>query len=91
MSGTHRLDTETNRPEQSKQSAGADWVRDPVMTTLIDETGTYTYVGEALPGTLTSAAAWLICRITNASGSTYQSSGKFDQVWDNRATSVSYG
>ena len=90
MSGTHRLDTETNRPEQSMQSAGADWVRDPVMTTLIDNAGTYTYIGEALPGTLTSAASWLISRVTNATGSIYQSSGKFDQVWDNRASSVTY-
>ena len=76
--------------KQVKGTGGATWTRDPVYTTLIDNAGTYTYIGEAVPGTATSAASWLISRITNASGSVYQSSGKFDQIWDNRATSVTF-
>jgi len=86
----HRWDSETNNPEMGRQTAGAGWTRDPILNTLIDDTGTYTYIGQAVPGTPTSSAAWLISRITNATGSELQSSGKFDKVWDNRATTVFY-
>ena len=71
---------------------GGTDVVDVALTTLIDSTTTagYTYVGEATPGTPTSAAKWRISRITDASGSVYfATGGDFDQVWDNRA-SVSY-
>ncbi len=83
------MTTETLGPRN--YTGNAAWTRDPVMTVLIDKTGTYTYFGEAPPGTLTSAAGWLISRMDNtgaSAGSIKQSSGKFDQVWNDRATSV---
>lgn len=57
------------------------------QTTLIDDTGTYKYIGSADPGTATSAAKWSVCRVTNATGSIYYAnSGAFNQIWDNRAS-----
>lgn len=54
------------------------------MSTL----STFTYHGEALPGTASSAAAWLIWRETNSNGNIDHaaSSGRpagFQSVWDN--------
>ena len=59
----------------------------------LDSVGATTYIGEAIPGTATSAALWRIKRmvetgpdlvITWADGNE-----SFDNVWDNRA-SLSY-
>lgn len=67
---------------------------DGALKTIVDEAvaGT-TYIGEAVPGTATSAATWRIQRIT-VSGTTttieWGGGGKFDQVFDNRATTVVY-
>jgi hypothetical protein len=60
--------------------------------TFVDDTGTYVYIGNAVPGTGTSVASWKIRRVTTtnpvkveyAAGSTL-----YNQVWDNRA-SLSY-
>ena len=80
----------TGITQMQKGSAGAAWSTDPAWTTLIDDTGTYTYIGEAPPGSATSSAVWRIARITNATGSTYwAASARFSQIWDNRA-SLSY-
>ena len=52
----------------------------------------HTYIGEASPGEITSAAAWRIKRITidNVTEDTYESwaagNANFDKVWDARAT-----
>lgn len=82
-------DTELGSAEP-KGSGGAAWATDPAWTVLIDDAGTYTYIGEAAPGSATSGAAWRISRITNATGSTYwAAAARFSQVWDNRA-SLSY-
>lgn len=55
-----------------------------------DNTGTYTYIGEAYPGAATSLNVWSILRITNSDTTIlYADKGKFTQVWDNRA-SLSY-
>ena len=55
-----------------------------------DDTGTYTYIGEASPGSSTSSAVWRIMRITNSDTTiVYADGGDADQVWDNRA-SLSY-
>lgn len=48
-----------------------------------------TYVGEALPGTLTSAASWRVKRITLAADTDLEilyadGSDAFNQIWDNR-------
>lgn len=53
----------------------------------MDEGATYTYVGEAVPGTLDAAASWRIKRITNASGSIVWADGNSssDNIWNNRA------
>ena len=53
--------------------------------------GTYTYLGRAVPGTLTSTALWQIKRITDASGDVTWADGNsdYDNVWDNIA-SLSY-
>lgn len=60
------------------------------LSTQVEDTGTYTYIGEADPGTATSSALWSVLRITNATGvSLYAARGAFSQIWDNRA-SLSY-
>lgn len=58
----------------------------PTGITLIDDTGTYTYIGKAPSGSATSSAVWTIRRITNATGSTYPVSGNALAAWDNRAS-----
>lgn len=63
----------------------------PTYLTKYNDTGTYTYIGEAVPGTATSAASWRIQRITAATGNIDWAGGaSFNQVWDNRASLV-YG
>ena len=67
---------------------------DVAFAELIDDytSATYTYICEASPGTLTSAASWRIQRITNATGRTEWADGdaNFDNIADNRATTVVY-
>lgn len=57
----------------------------------LDEGATYTYAGEALPGTATSSVGWRIKRLTNATNALVWADGdsNFDNVWDSRA-SLSY-
>lgn len=61
---------------------------------ILDETTTtsVTYVGKAALGSATSAAVWQIQKIDESSGLviTWAGTGAFDQVWDNRATTVVY-
>lgn len=59
--------------------------------TRIDSGATYTYVGDALTGTATSASSWRILRVTNATGDIDWADGNetYDNIWDNRA-SLSY-
>lgn len=61
---------------------------------ILDETTTtsVTYVGKAALGSATSAAVWQIQKIDETSGLaiTWGGTGAFDQVWDNRATTVVY-
>ena len=54
--------------------------------TLVDDTGTYVYIGKAASGTATSAATWKIRRVTSASGNTYPISAEALGTWDNRAS-----
>lgn len=57
---------------------------------IIEEIGSYMYIGEAKPGTLTSASSWRIRRIETTGGlrEIYFANGqdKFNQVWDDRAS-----
>lgn len=59
----------------------------------IDDEYPVTYLGEAVPGTATSAAGWRIKKIDETSAPDltikYAGTGAFDQVWNNR-TSLSY-
>lgn len=63
------------------------------LATRVDDVGgspDVTYVGEADPGTLTSAASWRVKRLTD-DGSEFTTvewagTGTFNQVWDNRAS-----
>lgn len=62
--------------------------------TLLDDytTTNVTYVGKAVSGSATSSAVWQIQKIDETTGMviTWGGTGAFDQVWDNRATIVSY-
>ena len=53
-----------------------------------DEGATYTYIGNAVPGTATSSALWRIKRLTNADNTIVWADGNanFDNIYDNRAT-----
>lgn len=68
----------------------------PQLAILLDDNGDFTYVGEAVPGTATSAASWRIFRLDNNPSGDEEltklyanASINFDQVWDNRL-SLSY-
>lgn len=55
---------------------------------LIDVSGNYTYIGEALPGTATSAGTWRIKRVEQI-GTDYNilwanGSSDFNKIWNNR-------
>ncbi len=64
-------------------------VQIPTYTMQVEDTGTYKYIGEADPGTATSAALWRLCRITNASSTIlYAAGGAFTQTWDGRASAT---
>jgi len=57
---------------------------------LIDQEGTYYYIGEAVPGTDTTQALWRIKRIEEV-GDDYNilwanGTADFDKIWDDRAT-----
>lgn len=53
---------------------------------LLDDTGTYLYVGEAAPGTAASAASWRIKRVTDSGVLYADSTASFTKIWDNRST-----
>jgi len=57
-------------------------------TTRIDDTGTYTYIGLAPPGSSESETVWLIKRITNADNTVLFANGnaEYDSAWSNRAS-----
>lgn len=69
---------------------------DPIPTTsatytlYLDEvSSTITYVGEAVPGTATSASTWRIKRLDSTSGLVVawaNGDSAFDKIWDNRAS-----
>jgi hypothetical protein len=65
---------------------------DPVTpySVLVDEaSSTITYVGEATPGTATSAATWKVKRINSATLLAEilfaDGDSNYDNIWDNRA------
>lgn len=58
------------------------------MDLQVDDTGTYTYLGNATPGTATSEAMWRIKRVTNATGVITHADGTslFNKIWNDRAS-----
>jgi len=63
----------------------------PQNLVFTDQVGLITYVGMATPGTLTSAASWLIFRLDETATGAEElkkeyanASQDFDQIWDNR-------
>lgn len=62
--------------------------------TILDDytTTNVTYVGKAAIGSATSSPAWQIQKIDETTGMiiTWGGTAAFDQVWDNRATTVVY-
>lgn len=53
-----------------------------------DEGATYTYIGNAVPGSADAAAVWQIKRLTNADNTIIWADGDAlaDNIWDNRAS-----
>lgn len=74
---------------------GFKFTREIDELTLIDEASAIvTYIGKAKSGTATSAAAWLIKKISKSGNVTTiafvnGSTESYNQIWDNRA-SLSY-
>lgn len=63
----------------------------PQLSVLLDEVGDFLYVGEAVPGTASSAPSWRIFRVDNNPAGAEEttklyanSSINFDQIWDDR-------
>ena len=71
---------------------GVSYVADVAAnyTTLIDEQGSVSYVGRAVPSSLTSAPVWQIQRITQTETSVAveyaNGTDTFNKVWDARAS-----
>lgn len=60
----------------------------PYATRVDEASATVTYVGEANPGTATSAASWRIKKIDTSSGTVVtwaDGDASFDNIYDNRA------
>lgn len=66
---------------------------DADLTVLVDEvSATLSYIGKAIPGSLTSAPLWQIKRLDETTGmiTTFaDGNAEFDNIWDDRA-SLSY-
>lgn len=75
----------------SLKNINSEDIQVPQYRKEIDDVGgTVLYIGEASPGTATSAASWRIKRITftGDDASTVWADGdeNFDNIWDNRAS-----
>lgn len=57
-----------------------------------EASATVSYAGKAVPGSITSAAVWQICRITTTGADFVvewaDGDNLFDNIWDNRASLV---
>lgn len=54
--------------------------------TLMDDTGTYLYVGEAMPNTSPASASWRIKRVSDTSVLYADGNANFDNIWNNRSS-----
>ena len=90
----HSLPDDLNSREHQKFERHGGVVTDsPVLTLRMayDGSNQMIYVGEALPGSLSSEAFWRIRKLTyDGSNNTVvqwaDGDGKFDNIWDNRAS-----
>ena len=60
-----------------------------LLSIRVDDTGTYIYLGYALPGANEAAASWRISRYTKANVSALMwadGDTDFNNIWDDRAT-----
>jgi len=57
---------------------------DGAQALKMDITATFKYIGEAVPGNLTSASRWRIMRLTIADNTIVwaDGNGDFDNIWD---------
>lgn len=80
-----KLSTVNSALSSIQANIAADWAL------LYDEGATYTYIGYAVPGSLSSTATWKIKRLTNANNTIVWADGDAlaDNIWDNR-TSLTY-
>lgn len=78
------LTTANPLPVSVVASAGSD----TAYTVRVDEGATYTYIGEADPGSAEGDAVWRVKRMTNATTTILWADGdtNFDNVWTNRAS-----
>lgn len=88
-----RLDLGVGTSEDRLTSLNGLTTNNPSYATRLDQaSATITYVGDAIPGSLSSAAVWRLKRLDETAGLviTYaDGNANFDNVWDNRA-SLSY-
>lgn len=90
-----RESDQTSRVTVLLGTGGSAHVVDGAVAERVDvASATVTYAGDAPVGSLTSAAKWRIQRITTSGGLTTveyaDGDGLYDNVWDNRATTVVY-
>lgn len=88
------LDGSTARFIKTNSNGELQTVAVQQYKTIVDEaSASVTYVGRAVPGTLTSAASWQISKFTLTGNvleeQTADGNLNFDNIWDNRA-SLSY-
>ena len=87
---TLQIDTATNKPVNQDNTGGAALVSDKDEASIIDTTTTAgtTYFCYAPAGTLSSAAAWKVCKIVDATGVKTWADGDtdYDNIADDRAT-----
>lgn len=79
-----RLDVGSGTDEALVTDALGLPVSSAPKTAAFDDDGTYTYIGLAAPGALTSAAVWRIIRMTNADDRMIYADGNsnYDNMWD---------
>lgn len=63
----------------------------PIRRMAYDSDGNVQYIGYAMKGSASSDSAWRIFKLFYDSGNySYELSSDINQIWDNRATSVTY-
>ena len=96
IGGVYREDAQTYSDKDdvvlSFTSSGALKSSNPDYITFTDDGATYTYIGNAVTGSVSTDSVWRIKRVTEADGTVLfaDSSSNFEKQWDQRAT-YTYG